>query len=305
MNDWDDIRFFLAVARQGSISGAARLLDVNHSTVSRRIQGFEEKHGVRLFNRQRDGYVMTDAADAIFEQAQLIETQNQQISRTLFGQDTRLEGPVNITMPHDIFEYCLAEDLAEFAKLYPGIALNLMVSKGLKDLSSREADLAIRLTASPPDYLVGRQVTGLQHALYAPADFNQPQTEEAVGLVLWTGAQEPPSWAKKHFPNVFIALQVDDLSSMYAAVKAGFGVARMPCYMPDALNGDDRRDGVKRLALPLPRSDWSVWVLNHVDLRKTARVQRCREFVLEALLAKRDLFEGQRSATAKHIETSD
>jgi len=62
------------------------------------------------------------------------------------------------------------------------------------------------------------------------------------------------------------------------------------------LNGDDRRDGVKRLPLPLPRSDWSVWVLNHVDLRKTARVQRCREFVLEALIAKRDLFEGKRSA---------
>ena len=101
MNDWDDLRFFLAIAREGSVSGAARVLGVNHSTVSRRIQNLESKHGVRLFNRQRDGYEMTEAADSIYDQALAIESQGQQISRTLFGQDTRLEG--NVARPQSGF----------------------------------------------------------------------------------------------------------------------------------------------------------------------------------------------------------
>ncbi|MEH6577722.1 MAG: LysR family transcriptional regulator [Amphritea sp.] len=305
MNDWDDIRFFLAVAREGSVSGAAKVLGVNHSTVSRRIQGLEGKHGVRLFNRQRDGYEMSESADAIFDQALAIEAQSQQISRTLFGQDTRLEGLVNLTMPHDIFEHCLADELARFRQQHPGIQLNLMVTQGLRNLASREADLAIRLTPSPPDYLVGREVAGLQHGLYAAShigkieSLNSLNANGPVGVVLWSGEEHLPEWACEHFPDAYIALRVDDLSSMYAAVKAGFGIARMPCYMPDSI-----ADGsIVRLPVSVPRSDWSVWVLNHVDLRKTARVQRCREFLLQALGQKQGLFEGERSGPKQQLES--
>jgi len=286
MNDWDDIRFFLAVSREGSVSGAAKTLGVNHSTVSRRIQGLESKHGVRLFSRQRDGYEMTEAACAIYEQALAIESTSQQISRTLYGQDARLEGAVNLTMPHDIFECCLAEDLAQFRLEHPGIQLNLSVTKGLRNLASREADLAIRLTPAPPDYLIGRQVAGLQHGLYSGKGVFK---DGPIGLVLWSSDDEIPEWAIEHFPQAYAALRVDDLSSMYAAVKAGFGIARMPCYLPDSI----AEDSVVRLPIVVPRSDWSVWVLNHVDLRKTARVQRCREFLVQALGRKQSLFEGE------------
>jgi len=291
MNDWDDIRFFLEVARAGSISSASKILKVNHTTVSRRIHSLEKKHGVRLFERSRDGYQMTEAADAIYHQALEIELQNQQISRTLFGQDTRLEGPISLTMPHDIFEYCLAKDLAEFHQTHPGIQLKLIVGKGVLNLSSREADIAIRLTPSPPDYLVGREVSGLQHALYS-TDPNL-NTNKPVGLVLWGGETTIPKWASQHFNECYASLYVDDLSSMYAAVKAGFGVARMPCYMPDSLNNPL----VRKLPIQLPRSEWSVWVLSHVDLRKTARVQHCREFLVTKLLNKKPLFEGQKGQT--------
>ncbi len=286
MNNWDDIRYFLALARSGSISAAARALGVNHSTVSRRIQALEEKHGVQLFQRQSGGYQMLEAADTILAQAEAIEAQSQQISRTLFGQDARLEGPVNITMPHDIFEYCLSEALAGFSQQYPGIELNVMVSQGLRNLANREADIAIRLTSRPPDYLVGRSVAGLQHALYASRDID-PASE--VGIVCWSGEPQLPPWAEEHFPGARIALRVDDLSSMYAAVKAGFGIARMPCYMPDSLVDIQ----VKKLAVSLPRSDWSVWLLSHTDLRKTARVQKLRSHLLGALENKRALFEGE------------
>ncbi len=290
MSNWDDIRYFLAVARQGSVSGAAKQLKVNHSTVSRRIAGLEQSHGVQLFNRVRDGYEMSAAAFGIYEQAQAIEKQNLQISRTLFGEDSRLKGAINLTMPHDIFEYCLSDELSLFQKEHPAIQLNLAVTKGVRNLASREADIAIRLTPAPPDYLVGRQVAGLQHGIYGvKSEVPKLMKGEKVSLVVWSGQVGLPDWAQKHFPGAKVALQVDDLTSMYAAVKAGFGLARMPCYLPDSLKDPN----LEKLDISLPRSDWSLWVLNHVDLRKTARVQKLRRFLLEALEGKKALFEGQ------------
>jgi len=287
MSNWDDIRFFLAVARAGSLSGAAKVLGVNHSTVSRRIAALEKNHGVRLFNRVRDGYEMSDAAYSIYEQALAVERQNQQISRALFAQDSRLSGPINLTMPHDIFEHCLAPNLAQFAQQHPDIKLNLLVTKQVRNLASLEADLAIRLTPEPPEYLVGKKVAQLQHGIYGAHDL---PVQDNVGLVVWQGETQLPNWAQQHFPKAHIALQVDDLTAMYAAVKAGFGIARMPCYLPDSL-GDK---SVTRFPIELAQSNWGVWVLNHVDLRKTARVQSLREFLIAALQQKQHLFEGVR-----------
>ena len=285
MNNWDDIRFFLAVAREGSISAASRALEVNHTTVSRRIQSLEDRHGVRLFERTADGYTMTEAGGEIYELSVDLEARNLALSRTLFGQDQRLSGPINLTMPHDIFEHVLIDDIAEFIRLYPEIELNLLVSKGLKDLARREADLSIRLTPKPPDYLVGKRIVNLQHAIYTPAGL-EPAAN--APLVLWTDEKSLPAWAEKYFPDAPVALRVDDLYSMYSAVKTGIGIAHMPCYEPDSLADPD----VVKLAHTVTGSDWAVWVLSHVDLKKTARVQLCRKFLIEALKRKSNLFHG-------------
>lgn len=153
----------------------------------------------------------------------------------------------------------------------------------MPDLSRRETDLAIRLTPSPPDYLVGQRVLDLEHAIYAPAGMD---LKANFPLVLWADEQTLPDWAKQHFPDASIALRVDDLYSMYCAVKAGIGIAHMPCYEPDSIADP----AVLKLPHAVARSDWGVWVLSHVDLRKTARVQLCRKFLIEALKRKADLF---------------
>ena len=284
MNNWDDMRFFLAVAREGSISAASRVLEVNHTTVSRRIQSLEDRHGVRLFERTAEGYSMTEAGAEIFDLSIDLEKRNLAASRILFGQDQRLNGPVNLTMPHDIFEHVLTDDICEFTRLYPEIEINLQVAKGLKDLGRREADLAIRLTPNPPDYLVGQRVVDLQHAIYAPASTD---LDSGPRLVLWSDEQQLPDWAKQHFPTAQVALRVDDLYSMYSAVEAGIGIAHMPCYEPDSIADP----GVIKLPHSVARSDWGVWVLSHVDLRKTARIQLCRKFLIDALKRKKELFQ--------------
>ena len=283
MNNWDDIRYFLAVAREGSISAAARALEVNHTTGSRRLQSLEDRHGVRLFERTVEGFTMTEAGGEIFELSVDLEARNLALSRTLFGQDQRLSGPVNLTMPHDLFEHVLIDDIAEFIQRYPEIEINLLVSKGLKDLARREADLSIRLTPNPPDYLVGKRVVDLQHAIYAPSELDY---EANAPLVLWTDEKTIPAWARQHFPDATVALRVDDLYSMYSAVKAGIGIAHMPCYEPDSIADP----GVMKLPHAVASSDWGVWVLSHVDLKKTTRLQLCRKFLIEALERKSHLF---------------
>lgn len=288
MNNWDDLRYFLEVARTGNVTSAAKVLGVNHSTVSRRVHAFEEKHGVRLFDRVPSGYELTEPATCIYQMALEVEAQHQKISRSLFGRDGRIQGDISLTMPHDILEHCLIDDLRLFRDKYPAINLNLFIAKGLKNLAAREADLAIRLSPAPPDYLIGKRVAMMQHGIYASAEITGTTNPP---LVVWDSEKEEPDWAKEHFPNSTIAMRVDDLFGMYTAVKAGIGIARMPCYLPDAL----ATSTVKRLTIDLPQSTWGLWILNHADLRYTARIQLCRKFLIEHLEARRGLFEGKQS----------
>jgi len=288
MENWDDIKYFLQVVKSGNVTSASAALGVNHSTVSRRIKAFEEKHAVRLFDRLPSGYQMTETASAILEIAEAMELNSQQIARQLFALDSRLKGSINLTMPHDLLDYCLMTDIGQFNRQYPQVTLNLSVTKGIKNLAAREADVAVRFTPSPPEYLIGSEITKLQHGIYAHKDFCQT---DKVKLIVWQDEKERPDWALKTFPNSVITLRVDDCYSMYSAVKMNLGVARLPCYLPDLIADPE----VKRFDLILPPSDWGLWVLSHVDLRDTLRVKRCRDFLRKALMAKQAWFQGEKS----------
>lgn len=288
MSDWDDLRYFLEVARQGSLTAAARRLGVNHSTVSRRISTLETVHGVRLFERAPSGYLLTEAAESIYEQAIEVECRHQAIDRLLFAGDQRLSGKLVVTMPNDLANYCVIPYLNEFTRIYPDIELQLIVSAGLRDLAAREADIAVRLTPAPPDYLVGRKVADMCHAVYGARRLDAEV--ESPRVVGWSQETMLPKWAKQHFPQATIALKVDDLASMYAAVKAGLGYARMPCYLPDALADDT----IEKLDLALTPSTWGVWVLHHADLRETERVRVFKKFLVDILHEQKPLFENRR-----------
>lgn len=292
MNNWDDLRYFLELARCGSLSGASRVLAVNHSTVARRISALEKKHGVKLFNRQPSGYQLTEAGDVIFQHALAIEQQNQTVERLLYAGDTRLSGKLVVTMPHDLANQCVIPYLKTFTSKYPHVDLELVVSPGLKNLSAREADIAVRVTPTPPDNLVGIKLADLRHAVYFSNQFNHDTT--APNIITWRQDTSMPAWAQQHFPNAKVVLKVDDLASMYAAVKVGIGIARMPCYLPDTLLDD----GIYKLDLSLTPSDWGIWVLHHADLRETARVRAFKQFLIERLQKLKPLFEGQRGKWA-------
>ena len=286
MNDWDDLRYFLAVARSGSVSGAATELGVNHSTVSRRINAYEKKHDVRLFERMPQGYEMTQAAENIYRYALEIEERTHIVERELFGRDTRLQGRLCITAYHSTVNDLLIASLNDFCERYPEIDLELSVTADVRDLSAREADIAIRGTPQPPDHLVGKKVADLDAAIYTSENYQKRQLRRPE-VILWRDEVALPEWVVQHFPDARVVLRVDDVTAMRAAVKSGLGVARLPCWVADVC------PGLFRLKLDVALLGWGLWVLIHADLRSTARVRVCRDFLIDTLEKKRDLIEGR------------
>lgn len=289
--NWDDARFFLAVCRAGSVSGASKALGVNHTTVARRMAAFETELGTRLFDRTRDGYVMTQSAENMYANALRMEEYAQAIDRTMYGRDAELCGELKLTVPYDFANRLVAPALRDYRKQFPKIELELLTTTGLVDLAAREADIAVRLTAKPPDYLVGRKLLPLRHGVYA-ADRYLKSMDGRPQVVLFRSERDLPEWVVDHFPDAEVVLRTDNLSTMHAAVAAGCGLARMPCYEVDK----DRT--LKRLDLTLTPSTWGIWILSHVDLRSTARVRVTREFMSDTILKQKTLILGETSRYA-------
>ena len=286
--NWDDLRFFLALSREGSVSGAGRVLGVKHTTVARRIAGLEERLQTRLFDRLSDGYAMTQAAENLFEHALAMETLAQAVDREVFAQDAELAGPLKLTASHDSAERLIIPKLRTFSEAYPQIELQLLTTTDLVDLAAREADIALRMTAKPADYLVGRKVMPLQHGVYGTARTLRELTDP-VDVILFRDEADRPQWISENFSKARVVLRVDDVSSMVAATRNHLGLSRMPCYVGDS------EAGLLRLDIALTPSDWGVWILSHVDLRTTARVRVCREFLLEIIEEQRPLIQGEKS----------
>ncbi len=286
--NWDDLRFFLALSREGSVSGAGKALGVNHTTVARRIGALEDQIGTRLFDHTADGYEMTQAAENMYAHALKIEETTQAIDRDVFGQDAELKGRLKLTIAHDVASRLLIPKIAKFRSAYPCIDLDIMTTTGLVDLAAREADIAVRLTAKPPDYLVGREVLPLRHGVYGAPKYLASRDGPA-DVILFRGESEMSPWVTENYPDARVVLQVDDGGTIAAAVRSGLGIARIPCFIGDS------DTGLRRIDLPLAPSDWGIWILSHVDLRSTARVRVCREFLAEIITQQRALVLGERS----------
>ncbi len=289
--NWDDLRYFLAVARLQRLSSAGRELQVKHTTVARRLDKLESDLNSRLFDRTPRGYLLSQAGEQLYEHAVAMEEHAQALDREVVGMDAQLSGPLRLTGPNGALEPLVVPHLHRLLDRYPGIELDLMGTTGLLDLAARQADIALRMTPAPPDYLVGRKVLPLRHGVYASVGYLSREREREQ-VITFCDEQKFPEWVTRHFPDADLALRADDAGVMIAAVKAHRGLARLPCFVGDI------EPNLRRIDLDLTPSTWGVWVLNHVDLRSTARVRVCRDFLIEILLEQREVIEGTASRYA-------
>jgi DNA-binding transcriptional LysR family regulator len=293
MHDWDDIRYFLAAARTGTLSGAATELGVNHSTVFRRINQLEERIGARLFERHREGYTLTAAGETMRGSAERVEAEMATLERQVVGEDVRLTGTVRLTAPDDISERLLPERLAAFREAYPGILLEMIVADRFLNLSRRDADVAFRPSRDPGDTLVGRRLCAVAVAVYRRRDaFTGATALRDAPVVSGDDSlahTDSVKWMESQ-AGERIVLRANTMAGRLYAARAGIGIAALPCFSadPDPM--------LVRVTDPIPEMENELWLLTHPDLRNTARIKAFMEFMAASLASDRDLLEGRRAS---------
>ena len=149
------------------------------------------------------------------------------------------------------------------------------------------------MTSNPPDYLVGAEIMKLHHGIYAsPVHLQSRATKTKV--ILFQSENKRPDWVRKQASDAEVSLRVDDVGSMAVAAVNGFGLAKLPCFIGDT------QPGLVRLDVQMPPSDWGIWILNHVELRTTARVRACKAHLIAVLENQRDLISGNLSNYASN-----
>lgn len=292
--DWDDIRHFLALARSGSVRAAGAQLAVSHSTVARRVAGLEDRLGVKLFDRHRDGYLLTTAGHEMVASAERVEREMEALERGLAGQDARLAGPIRVTCTDAYMGKMILAALLPLCEQQHGIELELDVDAKNLDLSKREADIAVRalgLDASPPEHLIGRRIAPICVASYvatAHADRLDPETSGRQARWLGSNLRRAVEdlVAASSYPELPIWGSFETMEIMIAAAKAGLGLVMLPTYACDP------DPALARLAKPDLRHLGDFWLLSHGDLRENARLRRARELITAAMQQRAALFRG-------------
>ena len=187
---WDDLRCVLAVARTGSLSGAARALGIEHSTVFRRLNAIEKRLGVKLFERARSGYTPTANGEFAAAAASSMEVEALAIERRMLGADERLTGVVRLATSELFAGFLLPLVLNDFLAAHPEIEIEVDVSSRVVDLTRREADLALRAPNAPPDHLIGREVGELRYAVYGTRSTAGETTTGTLDGRPWLGFDE-------------------------------------------------------------------------------------------------------------------
>lgn len=303
--DWSDLRVALAVGQAGTLATAARELKVNATTVLRRLDALEQRLGARLFERTRGGWQPTEAGVVVVELARRMADQAEEIERQVLGRDRELTGPLRLTTAFVLMEHLLPQPLADFARAYPGIEVEVVENAVLVDLSRRpavvagvpaswsrvEADVALRLSTNVAEHLVGRQL-GMTHCrVYARrGTAGLPQQHTPLAELLrdapWVAFERDATqrvydrWMRVALAQSRVRVRVDIFDAVAAMLNTGIGVGVLPTFMAA------RHPALVPVSDAIPELSVPVWLLTHPDLRQTARVRAFLQFVGDAVAAR-------------------
>lgn len=279
---WDDLRVFLEVARAGTLGGAADALEVNASTVHRRLAAMEEELRARLFDKSPRGYQLTAVGEALLPKAEEAEEAVLAAGRTVVGHDREARGEVRLTLTQDLLPIVVPH-LVDFREHCPGVSVWLSADDAVFDLG-RAADVALRPGSAPPEQAVGRRIASVAWCRYAPVGAQG----EDLPWVSYVGLDRVPAvqWQRRTQQGAEVGLRVDRVAAMQALLGCTRGQGLLPCYVGDP---DPR---LRRVGELIEEGGTSLWLLVHADLRRAARVRALVDFLVPRLVADRAVFEG-------------
>lgn len=287
--NWDDLRFFLALHRQGSLRKAAAALGVNHGTVLQRLKRLETRLGAHLFDRARNGLVPTETGLELAVHAEQMEETARNVRSAVGGSNDALQGKIRVSLPFALFETGLATGLAEFADRFAGIDLDLDVGDRFSRLGDLEADISVRMAFAVEDEAIGQRILQYNKTAFAtPATC----TKLAAGdpSVAWLGWQEPhderPWTGNTGYPNLPLRHNAPEHRVQIGFARNGPYLTLLPCFLGDSVEGLQRVPG----AALLP--DRSIWLLYRTDLRRTARVRLLRDALVTHFEERRSFYAG-------------
>jgi DNA-binding transcriptional LysR family regulator len=283
--DWDDVRIFLALARAGSLTGAARSLRVEHTTVARRIGQLEQALGLHLFDRLPRGWVLTSEGEQLAGRAAQMEEQAHEFMREA-ADGVQLSGTVRLSASPSVGQEFLLPRLCAIHQRWSSVTLELVVETRVAVLSRREADLALRIGRPQDPGLAARLLGTMAYGLYGAAGYTTGRAEADWRFIAYDDslAHTPEhQWLESFRAGRGYALRANTLALQRDAVRVGLGLAVLPHFMAarDAL--------LERLpydAGPPPRE---IWLVVHPDVRRSPRVRLIADLLVEVVTGGADV----------------
>ncbi|WP_269792827.1 LysR family transcriptional regulator [Stenotrophomonas sp. Iso1] len=276
MFDWENMRHFLAVARVGTLSGAARVMGVDHATVSRRLAALEAELQVTLVERLPRACHLTALGVKIHQKAMTMEAAALAVERSAQASHTPLAGKVTLSAPPVLVAHLLARRLAAFCDQYPDIQLSVSAQWQQVSLSRREADVALRLVRPKESDSVVRKLADMPFALYASAGYAAKRRPEDWSFIAFDAqfADMPQQhWLLQIAAGRAVGCELSDISGHLSAAQGGAGVAALPCFL------GDHTAGLVRLEHEGQAFSRDIWLVVHRDLRRAAPIRAVMDFI--------------------------
>jgi DNA-binding transcriptional LysR family regulator len=292
--DWNDLRYFLAVAQAGSTIAAAKVLGTSQSTVHRRLGELEARIGRPLVARHQTGYRLTEFGEHLLPYAERAQEAMISFARQSLAYDKDLKGSIRVTCTSTVADRLLKSPVIEaFHARYPGLRVELVITDRILDLSKGEADIAIRLGQPRDASLIGRKIAKVPRAIYASRSYverhGRPERPEDIAhhcVVAYDGNianNAAAQWLRAVAPQATIGARSDNFPGLVLALKSGAGLAPLPVHV-----GNYERELV-RLMDTSPELATHFWLLMHRDMRRTPRVRAFFDFVIAEIKAFREL----------------
>ena len=297
MFDWNDLRYFLAVAREGSTLAAAKALGVSQPTVQRRLSALEESIKRKLVEHHPTGYRLTEFGKTLFPHAEDVERSITAFQRQLMSGGQELSGTLRVTCPEGMASRLLAPLIESFRAKYPELRVDLIMTDRRLDLAKGEAEVALRMHEPGDESLIARKIADAPWSVYASRSYikrhGRPQQQEDLDnhAVIEFGGEiaqiQASRWLRTAAPRATVAARGNSMLGVLAAVKSGAGLAPLPMLL-----GGGEED-LEPLLAPIPEIGSKIYIVMHADLRRTERVRAFCDFVASEIVRFRPLLVGK------------